>query len=826
MLMLIFSGLIHAQKIGIDALNTPLSDVLVELRNKYDVSVSFNDEALRKYPITLKKEFNSVNEAITFMLKDLPLTFSISNNVFVIYKAEIEEPEPPKPKKYLVRGQILDKNTLEPLPYTNMLINKTGTISDANGFFSFQSTDSTYHIVFSQLGYFRKDTTIEPGKIHRIFLDPSINELQEIVVSDRLIETFVYKEKQAGVIRLNHKITRFLPGSSDNSVFNLLRLQPGILASAESSDNLIIWGSYEGQSRILMDGFLLFGLKNFNDNISAVNPFVVKDIKVLKAGFEATYGDCIGGIADISGKDGNKVKPGMQVSLNNYTINAMVETPVGENASLLMAFRHTFQDLYDEEEFDFLQGKNPSSTLESFSVKPDYVFRDFNAKYSYSNPNGSYFKFSMLTGQDIFSYDIDEDLNTFLNLTRTTKETNLQRGLSAYAGKVFSNGWHSKLKLAYSDLTKEYSYNQKVFNSNNNNFIRQKNLESHNETNEITIAWENELTIFDRNKLSANIQLVHNTSLWQEDTLNIRYIDQKITGSHLALILQDEFSSDIINIKPGVRLTYVPYLRKYLTEPRLAFNIPLHELLELNISGGFYNQILSKSSVEDENGNFRYMWTLANDSVYPILKGEHLTASLNFEKGNTQISLAPYIKKSYGLTRYFTAPRQDFETVSKGKGRSYGFDVYIKQNYKGHTAWVSYTLSRTEEHFEHFLTNEYSVAPQDQRHEIKLATLLNFDPVYFSANYVYGSGFPVYEITNQELTKTRTAYMRLDMAIVYKFHIKKLLGETGISVLNVFNRENVLYNNLERVPTNQSNTIQLYEESVPFTPSIYLKLAF
>lgn len=819
------SGYSFTQVVSIDALNLPLSDVLVELRDRYDVPLSFNDDALRKYTITVKQTFETTDEAVSFLLRNLPLSFSNTNNVFVIYTDAKKQREKPNQNKYLIRGQILDEITMESLPYTSILINGKGIISDGNGFFSFQSSDSVFNITLSQLGYFRKDTLLLSERLHRLCLRPAINELEEVVVSERLLETFVYKERQAGVIRLNHKITRFLPGSSDNTVFNLLRLQPGILASAESSDNLIIWGSYEGQSRILFDGFLLFGLKNFNDNISAVNPFVVKDIKVLKAGFGCVYGDCVGGVADISGKDGSKLKPGIYGSLNNYTINVMVETPVGNYASLLMAFRHTYTNLYDEEEVGFFQGPNPTS-MESLKVVPNYVFRDFNIKYNYNNPDGTYFKFSMLTGQDVFSYDIDENINTLLRLKRSTNELNFQRGVSTFFGKMFSNGWNSRVKVAFSDLSVEYENTNQIFNSNTGNLIREKNLQSINTTSETVIAWENSLSAFRQHNFSANLQWVQNTSIWQEDTLGLRYIDQDFNGAHLSLILQDEFSSSVISFKPGVRFTYIPFLNKRLFEPRLAFSVPLHEFVDLNLAGGLYNQILSKSSVEDESGNYRYMWVLANDSAYSVLTSQHLTASVNFEKGNTQISFAPYVRKTFGLNRYVMYPNQGVAEVSEGIGRSYGFDFYLKQNYKGHTAWLSYTLSKSEENFEHFLNQDYRVAPQDQRHEIKIASVLNFDPVYFSANYVYGTGFPIFETVNQVLEISRTPYIRLDMAIVYKFNIKKLFGETGISVLNVFNRENILYHNLERVPTNQSNTIQLYEESVPFSPSVYVKLSF
>ncbi len=59
-----------------------------------------------------------------------------------------------------------------------------------------------------------------------------------------------------------------------------------------------------------------------------------------------------------------------------------------------------------------------------------------------------------------------------------------------------------------------------------------------------------------------------------------------------------------------------------------------------------------------------------------------------------------------------------------------------------------------------------------------------------------------------------------------KFHVRSFFGEAGISILNVFNRDNLLYNNLKRVPASQTSNITLYQRSVSFTPILYLKAGF
>ncbi len=132
-------------------------------------------------------------------------------------------------------------------------------------------------------------------------MTPQIERIAEVQVLGNLVEQSTLIGDQAGRIKINHRIAPVLPGHGDNSVFNLLRLMPGILAAGEQSTDLLIWGSYEGQSLITFDEFTLFGLKNYCDNISVVNPFVVKNIEVYKGGFDANYGNRIGGIVNITG---------------------------------------------------------------------------------------------------------------------------------------------------------------------------------------------------------------------------------------------------------------------------------------------------------------------------------------------------------------------------------------------------------------------------------------------------------------------------------------------------------------------------------------------
>ena len=272
---------LSGQAIEIQVRNEPLNRVLMEMARDYGIQLSFDAKLLSAYSVTLDKVFAYPEGAIAWLIRDYPLDYTKIGEVFTIYSTRAED----LTINHRLWGQVIDSESGESLPYSHIIINESGAVTDFNGNFSFVSTDSLFHVRISYLGYYIKDTTLNPGAAHILRLTPSIIGLQEVVVEGSMVERSGQIGEEAGVIRLNHKIAYRLPGNGDNAVFNFLRLQPGILAAGERSSELIIWGSYSGHSKILFDGFTIFGLKNFNDNISFVNPYMAKDIKVLKGGY-------------------------------------------------------------------------------------------------------------------------------------------------------------------------------------------------------------------------------------------------------------------------------------------------------------------------------------------------------------------------------------------------------------------------------------------------------------------------------------------------------------------------------------------------------------
>ncbi len=809
-----------SQSIHIEVQNEPLNLVLIGVRDAYGLQFSFDDRKLSKHSITLSRSFTSPDEAIEYLLKDLPLAFEKSGDVYLIIARKI----PKRKEVYLITGKVVDKSNFEPLPYSHVIVDGRGMVSDFKGTFSYASqSDSLLKLTISYLGYYILDTVVYPGVNQTFYLIPSIIGLKEVVIEGEVVEHSGQIGETPGAIRLNHKIASRVPGNGDNSVFNYLRLQPGILAAGEQSSDLIIWGGYEGHSQVLFDGFTVFGLKNFNDNISAVNPYMAKDILVLKGGYGAEYGERVGGIVNISGIDGNPVDPTLNFTINNMTISGKASVPVFKQSSLVFAFRHTYYNLYNEDDIN-LFGNNNSPDVADINVHPDYLFRDFNLKYSGSTENGDDYFISLYEGRDNFSYKIDEE-RKYNHIYRLSEERSRQRGGSLFYGKNWNNGFRSNVMISYSGLDKELFLEQEVTRTLNGNVIQKRNELIQNGIREISVKSKNQFAVSKRHQVELGMGYVNDAVSFEEDSFNININQLDKYGQRLHLYIQDEIAiNKHIRIKPGIRMDYVLNLSKPFIQPRLLVSIDFDEYMKLHFAWGIYNQFISLASEVDDEGNYRYFWTVCDDEDIPVLESEHFVGGLTYHKRNFTASIETYYKTVKGITRFINTRRFYERGVYEGNGYSYGMDLYLKQMIRKHEFWIAYSLGKTEESFPYFWLVDYWYAPQDQRHEIKWAGLFNFHPFYISANYVYGSGFV--DLSRSSDPDDRYPYRRLDAAFIYRYDKKKYHMEAGISVLNVLNTKNIKYANFIRAPSNQTNTINIHAEAVPFTPTIYLNFSF
>ncbi len=826
LLLTISSG--FAQQVEIVAHNTPLNKILIGLRDKYKLQFSFNDQLLSRYNLTINRKCTSPEDAIQSLIKGLPLIYRKHGDIFMI----LPETKEVSPKNYMLFGEITEAKSNEPLPFSHLFVDDRIVVSDLKGSFSYQgSGDSLFSIKVSHLGYFILDTVLIAGINHRLNLVPSRIGLREIVITDKSPDRSTQIGYRAGAMRVNHQIARYLPGNDDNSVFTLLRLMPGILAASEQSNGLIIWGSYEGHSQVLFDGFTIWGLKSFNDDIDAVNPLIAKEIEVFKGGYDATFGDRVGGIVRISGKTGSTLKPSVSLNINNVTMNGMIEVPIWKNSSLLMSFRQTYYNLYNNKDISSANTQNTGMNSRrsrpniDYTVFPDYNYHDANVKFTTRNDKGEHFYLSMLGGEDRFKYTINQSTSKN-SLFKINAENNNQYGASAFYGRTWRNGNITNFTGTWSSLETELSDIQQFIRLNNTVVLRRDNL-TRNQISEFTGRADNFISLSASHLLETGIGFDMNNVGLKADSSGFNQTNIKTEVARINGYVQDHITlPGEIDLKFGFRGDVPFNLNKVYIQPRISASIKVTDFVKLNAAWGIYNQFISKSSVIDDQGNYRYIWTTCDNADVPVLRAVHWVAGSSYHQNDFTISVEAYLKQTSGLTRFININQKFRDQIYKGEGRSYGVDFFVKKDYKGHSAWISYTLSKTEEKFPYFPQSDFRLAPQDQRHELKVAVLVNIKPFSFSANYVFGSGFPLNNGTILNPDYFEPDYNRFDVAVNYRFNIGKVAGETGISVLNLFDSKNIRYSNFEKVPVDQSTSLNIYSEAVPFSPRLSLRLYY
>lgn len=821
------------KKIKVNVFNTSLSQVLLNLKENYDIQFAFDNDILSKYVISVKRTFQSEEEALTYLLKDLPFKLEKSGSVFLIIPVSKDTVVVRPNDLTRITGQVLEANTYEPLPFSYVSINNKYLQTDQLGNFNFlASADSTFDLRISHLGYYIYDTIITHSINNRFLLDPQVEQLATVVVQGNLVERSTLIGDKPGKMKINHRIAPVLPGHGDNSIFNLLRLMPGILAAGEQSNDLLIWGSYESQSRIQFDGFTVFGLKNFNDNISVVNPFMVKDIEVMKGGYEARYGDRVGGIVNITGKSGTMQKPSFTFNINTSTINSLLEIPLSKRSSVIAAYRQTYYQLYDPTDLELFRRNNKNQKAQGaatgnsidFNVTPDYNFRDANLKYVYRGNSGSQLAVSLYGGGDKFEYNMTGSLlNT--NILRDEEERNRQLGSSAQFTQPWKNGNKTNITATYSVFGRLANEQNETENIRMGSKRTTRNIASENNVDELTINAEHTFSFVNGHQLIFSAGAINNNVRLSRKSFSEQIIDLNSQSPRIYSYIQDELPiGKNVELKSGVRLTYSAKLNKWYAEPRISSSVNLTEEIKFNAAWGIYNQFMSKTSIVDSLLNFAWFWTNSDGENIPVLHAQHLVGGLSYFKNGFSVSAEVYHKSTDGLTRFYNGSKRFPQGFFTGDARTSGLDIFIKKEYKRNMAWISYTLSRTVEHYPFYGVDVYKPAPQNQAHELKVAGIFNIKSFYLSANYVYGSGFERYDFENKQNVDLGKAYSRLDAALVYNFRPGKVKAQLGLSVLNVLNSDNVKYSNLRNATVDDISLVGIYVNAVPFTPALFLKI--
>jgi hypothetical protein len=810
-----FSFLAFAQQVKIEANAQALSDVFYHLRDQYQIQFAFNAEDLKDCFITKSAVYNNPEEAVADIISDCPLNYKLKRGIFVIVPKgkTIEKTRPPNDHYY--SGFIADATIGESLPSAVLKFNNGLITSDASGYFNFKSQDSIAKVQIQYLGYYTLDTLLYPSQDYKISMKASDFYLQEFEIKASTPVFNMISGIKAGNIKLNQKTSRFLPGNMDNGIYNMLRLQPGIMAAGEQNDDYTIWGSWPGQNIIQYDHIKLFNISSFDGNQSIVHPLMTKEIDVTKGAFSSEYGNGVGGLVNITGKNGDYENFHGNANINNQAASGYLSIPIANKLSLQTAYRQTFYNIFQNNKTNVIEEKGDKEYF-----IPEMAFRDFNVKLSGRIKEKDHFFVNILASDDTQEYGFSSQRGKFGVFTANNSNHKTQVGASAEFNKYYKHAHQSKTLIAWSELKYNMDFSQNYENSFNDENDINTNSSSLNQISELRFQHEHQLLLGANNHLSLIGEFVRNTNSFYNTVDYVSVKDIYKDANRAAFILQDEISgSDQFKMTAGLRMDYHIESESFYLQPRLNMSYYIVPNLKFNAAFGKYNQFIYKSTILTENNILYDFWEIIDDGNSIATSSYHYTAGLCWNTSFFQLNAEAFYKSldhmySYRFDRMNKQLVQTF-----GEGRIQGIDFYIKTYLKKHEFWASYTFGLVEEKFDDFLVDEYKIAPHNQTHELKGAAIFNFSPFYISANYVYGSGL---QFTRQINDDQLLAYHRLDASAMYKVDIKKVYFQFGISVLNVLDSKNVKYNDIIRIPGEG----YLFSQTTPFTALLNIYIGF
>ena len=742
-----------------------------------------------------------------------------------------------------VRGFVYDKQTGEPILYTNVLVEGTGigTSTDDNGLFVIDNVPAGEQtLVCTYVGYdtARKKVNVRKGKVKNVnlYLNKTTFRMEEVEIWDRKSEK--QKKVRISETKVSPKQVEKIPAIGGEPDFaQYLQVLPGVIFSGDQGGNFYIRGGTPVQNKVVMDGMTIYNPFHSIGLFSVFDMDYIRNVDVYTGGFNAEYGNRISAIMDIQTKDGNKKFISGEISGSPFTSKVQVEGPIKK----------------------FEQGEGGISFL--FNSRVSYLNETSPALYDYADTNGLPFQFQDFYGKVTFT-GADGSNAKFFGFNFNDKVN--FRQTATYDWNATGVGTQFLLLPSSSSNTIEGNFAYSDYEIT-------ENLPDEKPRFSFINGFE---TGLDFNYYPGDDEVKYGLDIsgFKTEFQYFNSVDRKINQTQFTTqiagyVRYKKVLGDFV-LDPSLRLQYYSSVQEVSPEPRLGVKYNITDFLRFKAAGGLYSQNLMSARSERDVVNLFYGFLSAPDDLPNEFNGEEVTSRLQkaqhaiagFEADigrHVSLEVEGYFKDFTQLTDinrnkiFEDRPdnqdkparlREDFIVET---GEAYGIDLNAKYDKKPFYFWAVYSLGFNER-----FDGRMKYEPHwDRRHNVNLLGTYQFgkrNTWEFSVRWNLGSGFPFtktqgfYENMNfrENGVKTDIRKANGDLGIIYDdlnegrlpyYHrldasVKKYWQlsphqrlEITASVINIYNRKNIFY--FDRVRYQRVNQL-------PILPSLSVNYQF
>lgn len=830
-----FTAFGQEKNITVRAENKRLDQLLEEVSLNYLLRFAFNADEFSKIKVTFNLKSASVTDFLNEISRKYHLLYEIIDQTYVLYRNPDALPAKQE-ERIVLEGIVTDGHTGEPLLYCHVgLTENKGTTTNELGIFS-QSVEKTDQvtIMISHLGYRRLDTTLnlKPGSFHKIQLNPFSVQMETIRVLQQekdVIEMSSGSER----IAFNPRQAANLPRIDDSDLITALSLIPGVHLLGGQAPGISIRGGSPSENLILLDGIPILETSHLFGNMSVLNAKFVSQAFVSRGAFDATYGERVSGVVELTGQF-NYSRPGLDLSANLMNINAAGEIPLGKTVSVSGAYRRSYIDQW--ENYLYRQILEQQTTAEEgSSLSPTVHFDDFNFKLSVRPSEKQEIAVSAFNSSDLqqrtFSFENDR-------FYRNDEADSKNSGISG-SWKIQSGEWQHRLSAGYNKVERTSFSNSGTEPNKQGKGGKEELDKDDNYLEELLVNWSAEVKtgIFTHQfGAGAHLDRVDYLYLAKNPTGNIqvdsiRY-DADLDVLHTFLQEKIQLTEDM-QFRVGLRINQENSTNKFYFQPRLGVSLDVTPDLNLFYSGGVYNQFLSRIRKIDSNGSADLVWYLPDSTGAGIMKAWQHTVGSHYEKNGWSINVESYYKKTRGkMNLYAEISGSKEKTITyvprPGESEHYGIDVMLHYKKGAFTHMLAWSVSKSAERFDNFNAGDTYPAFDDQRHRLRWTEMGRYKSWVVSANLTCHSGSPYLPagVTNgtQEFGRL-PGFSQTDFSLIKRFKYKSFTLSSGLSLLNIFDRENVVEVDYYQVSDETgSYSFRTDIRAMKFTPVFFINI--
>ena len=848
--------------------------VLKKLRNQHQLKFAYDYNALKDYKIDLNFDNQRIEEVLQEVLLGSGFSFRYIGETIVLFKDDVQQNY-----SITITGRVVDDESGEALPYTNIFLAQEGigTNSNEDGDFIIKELQNPKDtVVVSFLGY---ETVIKPLSE---FIPGSFNLIRLKSIQQFLPTIQITSERSLAIAsgpalseyNINPSRVADVPFVGAPDLFKSIQTLPGINSGNETSSELIVRGGRSDENLVLLDGFKLYNLDHFFGIFSTINPDIIKNVKVYKSGFDASYGGRVSSVIDLNGKEGNNNRASTSISMNTSNISGLVETPIFyKNLTFVAAIRRAHSDLYQNPLYEDLFGsafdtsansQNQGLTFENDEI-PEFNFYDAYSKLSFRPNPDNKFSLTFYRGQDNFR--IQNVTERTFNFTLEKDENNYifdwgNVGLGGLWSKHWGENVFSKITLGKSSFNRNYYRLLRLIDedliSEQITTIDYSNSER-STLEDLSLRAEIDI----ERRLGEKINLGFENSVVnivgtnnRQDTLPSLTSNYDVDGYMTSVWLSFEKELKEISLQIGNRTTYYSETSASYWSPRFRIKKKLDEQFSIHLNAGKYYQFVRRTNRQNIFLNQPERWLLANNDSIPVLSSNHISGGIRYTSKEWNVDFEGYIKNTDGniLNRndiLLLDLQEQSNAIARGTSSIGGIEFFIHKLKGKHTGRASFSVSQALEFYgqegNSINDGQAIFSPDNKTFDLNTTYQYNLTHWQFSTNFIWSSGThytPLLGVDTfvgpdgsrftkaeygEEFSITLRDYISVNLAINYKKRLNWTNLSAGLSINNILDRENVKSKNY--IPTfEERGELAGVDENdiylLGITPSLNIKLTF